>query len=76
MARDGFPRMAKAFPMCYLSLSIFPFWMEPKVFPHGLLSQAFTLPSTSLGMGKFYDGSGEEFSPLGGRPLHVEGHTS
>ena len=27
-------------------------------------------------MGKFYDGSGEEFSPIGGRPLHVEGHTS
>tara|TARA_Y100001980_G_C14343008_1_gene156563 strand:- start:152 stop:574 length:423 start_codon:yes stop_codon:yes gene_type:complete len=27
-------------------------------------------------MGKFHDGSGEEFSPLGGRPLHVEGHTS
>ena len=25
-------------------------------------------------MGKFYDGSGEEFAPLGGRPLHVEGH--
>ncbi len=25
-------------------------------------------------MGKFYDGSGQEFSPLGGRPLHVEGH--
>ena len=24
-------------------------------------------------MGKFYDGSGEAFSPLGGRPLHVEG---
>ena len=27
-------------------------------------------------MGKFHDGSGEEFSPLGGRPLHVEGQTS
>ena len=27
-------------------------------------------------MGKFHDGSGEEFSPLGGRPLHVEGHAS
>lgn len=25
-------------------------------------------------MGKFYDGSGQEFSPIGGRPLHVEGH--
>jgi len=24
-------------------------------------------------MGKFYDGSGEAFSPLGGRSLHVEG---
>ncbi len=25
-------------------------------------------------MGKFYDGSGQEFAPIGGRPLHVEGH--
>ena len=25
-------------------------------------------------MGKFYDGSGQEFTPIGGRPLHVEGH--
>jgi hypothetical protein len=25
-------------------------------------------------MGKFHDGSGEEFKPLGGRPLHVEGY--
>ena len=25
-------------------------------------------------MGKFYDGSGQEFAPLGGRSLHVEGH--
>lgn len=25
-------------------------------------------------MGKFHDGSGEPFSPLGGRPVHVEGH--
>ena len=25
-------------------------------------------------MGKFHDGSGEEFAPIGGRPLHVEGH--
>jgi len=24
-------------------------------------------------MGKFHDGSGQEFTPLGGRPLHVEG---
>ncbi len=27
-------------------------------------------------MGKFHDGSGEAFSPMGGRPLHVEGHKS
>ena len=26
-------------------------------------------------MGKFYDGSGRAFAPLGGRPLHVEGQT-
>jgi vacuolar-type H+-ATPase subunit I/STV1 len=25
-------------------------------------------------MSKFHDGSGAAFSPLGGRPLHVEGH--
>jgi len=25
-------------------------------------------------MGKFHDGSGQEFTPLGGRSLHVEGH--
>ena len=25
-------------------------------------------------MSKFYDGSGERFKPLGGRPLYVEGH--
>ncbi|MBP66877.1 MAG: hypothetical protein CMA67_06440 [Euryarchaeota archaeon] len=25
-------------------------------------------------MGKFYDGSGRVFSPLGGQPLHVEGN--
>lgn len=25
-------------------------------------------------MSKFHDGSGVAFSPLGGRPLHVEGH--
>jgi len=24
-------------------------------------------------MGKFYDGSGRAFKPLGGRPLYVEG---
>ena len=27
-------------------------------------------------MGKFYDGSGRAFAPLGGRPLHVEGYHS
>jgi V/A-type H+-transporting ATPase subunit I len=26
-------------------------------------------------MGKFYDGSGRAFAPLGGRPLHVEGQS-
>ena len=26
-------------------------------------------------MGKFYDGSGRAFAPLGGRPLHVEGRS-
>jgi vacuolar-type H+-ATPase subunit I/STV1 len=26
-------------------------------------------------MGKFYDGSGSAFAPLGGRTLHVEGES-
>ena len=78
----GFHSMADAISSAdYLSAVLFFFiWIGVQVFALalGLLSpsiHAIRLHFVEW-MGKFYDGSGEEFSPLGGRPLHVEGHTS
>ena len=55
----------------------FLLWIGIQVFAiaPGLLSP--TIPAARLHFvewrGKFYDGSGRVFSPLGGQPLHVEG---
>jgi V/A-type H+-transporting ATPase subunit I len=78
----GFHSMADAISGGdYLSaLLFFVVWIAVQVFALalGLLSpsiHAIRLHFVEW-MGKFYDGSGKEFSPIGGRPLHVEGHTS
>ena len=78
----GFHSMADAISSGeYLSaILFFVIWIGVQVFALalGLLSpsiHAIRLHFVEW-MGKFYDGSGEEFSPIGGRPLHVEGHTS
>ena len=78
----GFHNMADAISSAdYLSaILFFVIWIGVQVFALalGLLSpsiHAIRLHFVEW-MGKFHDGSGEEFSPLGGRPLHVEGHAS
>ena len=78
----GFHGMADAISAgSYLSALVFFFvWIGVQVFALalGLLSPSIHAVRLHFveWMGKFYDGSGEEFSPIGGRPLHVEGHTS
>ena len=78
----GFHNMADALSSSdFLSaILFFVLWIGVQVFALalGLLSpsiHAIRLHFVEW-MGKFHDGSGEEFSPIGGRPLHVEGHIS
>ena len=78
----GFHSMADALSSSdFLSaILFFVLWIGVQVFALalGLLSpsiHAIRLHFVEW-MGKFHDGSGEEFSPIGGRPLHVEGHIS
>ena len=78
----GFHNMADAISSAdyFSAILFFVIWIGVQVFALalGLLSpsiHAIRLHFVEW-MGKFHDGSGEEFSPLGGRPLHVEGHAS
>ena len=78
----GFHSMADAISSgeIFSAVLFFFLWIGVQVFALalGLLSpsiHAIRLHFVEW-MGKFYDGSGEAFSPIGGRPLHVEGHTS
>ncbi len=76
----GFANMADAISSGDYLVAIFCLliWLGVQVFALalGLLSPSIHAVRLHFveWMGKFYDGSGEEFSPLGGRPLHVEGH--
>ena len=76
----GFHGMADAISSgdYIVAFALFFLWIGVQVFALalGLLSpsiHAIRLHFVEW-MGKFHDGSGEEFTPLGGRPLHVEGH--
>ena len=76
----GFHGMADAISSgdYIVAFALFFLWIGVQVFALalGLLSpsiHAIRLHFVEW-MGKFHDGSGEEFKPLGGRPLHVEGH--
>ena len=76
----GFHGMADAISSgdYIIAFALFFLWIGVQVFALalGLLSpsiHAIRLHFVEW-MGKFHDGSGEEFTPLGGRPLHVEGH--
>ena len=76
----GFHAMADAISSGDIITAIlcFVIWIGVQVFALalGLLSPSIHAVRLHFveWMGKFYDGSGQEFSPLGGRPLHVEGH--
>jgi V/A-type H+-transporting ATPase subunit I len=76
----GFQGMADALSAGDYHIAIFCLliWLGVQIFALalGLLSpsiHAIRLHFVEW-MGKFHDGSGQEFKPLGGRPLHVEGH--
>lgn len=76
----GFHGMADAISSgdYIIAIALFFLWIGVQVFALalGLLSpsiHAIRLHFVEW-MGKFHDGSGEEFKPLGGRSLHVEGH--
>ncbi len=62
----------------FTAILCFVIWIGVQVFALalGLLSPSIHAVRLHFveWMGKFYDGSGQEFSPIGGRPLHVEGH--
>ena len=76
----GFHAMADAVSSGDIITAIlcFVIWIGVQVFALalGLLSPSIHAVRLHFveWMGKFYDGSGQEFSPIGGRPLHVEGH--
>ncbi|MBS72799.1 MAG: hypothetical protein CMA91_00900 [Euryarchaeota archaeon] len=76
----GFHGMADAITAgdYLLVLPLFILWIGVQVFALalGLLSPSIHAVRLHFveWMGKFHDGSGEEFKPLGGRPLHVEGY--
>ena len=76
----GFHAMADAISSGDIITAIlcFVIWIGVQVFALalGLLSPSIHAVRLHFveWMGKFYDGSGQEFSPIGGRPLHVEGH--
>ena len=76
----GFQGMADALSAGDYHIAIFCLliWLGVQIFALalGLLSpsiHAIRLHFVEW-MGKFHDGSGQEFKPLGGRPIHVEGH--
>jgi len=76
----GFHGMADALSSGDYLVAVFCLliWMGVQVFALalGLLSPSIHAVRLHFveWMGKFHDGSGQEFTPLGGRPLHVEGH--
>ena len=76
----GFHGMADAITAgdYLLVIPLFILWIGVQVFALalGLLSPSIHAVRLHFveWMGKFHDGSGEEFKPLGGRPLHVEGY--
>ena len=76
----GFHGMADAITAgdYLLVIPLFLLWIGVQVFALalGLLSPSIHAVRLHFveWMGKFHDGSGEEFKPLGGRPLHVEGY--
>jgi V/A-type H+-transporting ATPase subunit I len=76
----GFHAMADAISSGDIITAIlcFVIWIGVQIFALalGLLSPSIHAVRLHFveWMGKFYDGSGQEFSPIGGRPLHVEGH--
>jgi V/A-type H+-transporting ATPase subunit I len=76
----GFHGMAEALSSGNYLVAIFclVIWIGVQVFALalGLLSPSIHAVRLHFveWMGKFHDGSGQEFTPLGGRPLHVEGH--
>lgn len=76
----GFHGMADAFSTGDYLVAVFCLliWVGVQVFALalGLLSPSIHAVRLHFveWMGKFHDGSGQEFTPLGGRPLHVEGH--
>ena len=75
----GFASMVDAFSAGdYLLVVVFFFlWIGIQAFAIALGLLSPTIHAARLHfvewMGKFYDGSGRVFSPLGGQPLHVEG---
>jgi V/A-type H+-transporting ATPase subunit I len=76
----GFHNMAEAVSSGDILTAVlcFVIWIGVQIFALalGLLSPSIHAVRLHFveWMGKFYDGSGQEFSPIGGRPLHVEGH--
>ena len=76
----GFHGMADAITSgnYIIAIALFFLWIGVQVFALalGLLSPSIHAVRLHFveWMGKFHDGSGEEFKPLGGRSLHVEGH--
>jgi V/A-type H+-transporting ATPase subunit I len=76
----GFASMVDAFSAGdYLLVVVFFFlWIGIQAFAIALGLLSPTIHAARLHfvewMGKFYDGSGRVFSPLGGQPLHVEGN--
>ncbi len=75
----GFASMVDAFSAgdYHLVVVFFLLWIGIQAFAIALGLLSPTIHAARLHfvewMGKFYDGSGRVFSPLGGQPLHVEG---
>ena len=75
----GFASMVDAFSAgdYLLVVVFFLLWIGIQAFAIALGLLSPTIHAARLHfvewMGKFYDGSGRAFSPLGGQPLHVEG---
>ena len=75
----GFASMVDAFSAgdYHLVAVFFLLWIGIQAFAIALGLLSPTIHAARLHfvewMGKFYDGSGRVFSPLGGQPLHVEG---
>ena len=76
----GFASMVDAFSAgdYLLVVVFFLLWIGIQAFAIALGLLSPTIHAARLHfvewMGKFYDGSGRVFSPLGGQPLHVEGN--